>query len=149
MKVEKSTQWWEMEGSKRKEGFFIFCVAVSVFSCLCPGTHDTQVGRSNSLVRTLLYTRSGIMDSVCSNTKNFVVILIVISLGTLDLHHHIIWVYFENKCCQHNSRPQPPSFVRSHILSETPVCALWLKMKVFVPVAGCTECAPPRLLYKG
>jgi len=30
-------------------------------------------------------------------TKNFVVILIVISLGTLALHHHVIEVYVENK----------------------------------------------------
>jgi hypothetical protein len=48
-----------------------------------PDTHDTQAGSGKSLLRTLLYTRSDIMDSICSNTKNFIVILIVISLGTL------------------------------------------------------------------
>jgi len=53
MKVEMPTVM--RNGRKQEERrFFIFCVAVSLYSCLCPGTHDTQFGRSNSLVRTLL-----------------------------------------------------------------------------------------------
>jgi len=38
-------------GRKQEERrCFTFCVAVSMCSCLCPGTHDTQAGSCKSLV---------------------------------------------------------------------------------------------------
>jgi hypothetical protein len=75
-----------MRNGREQEGtikFFIFFNAVLLCWHLCPGTSDTQAGNSNSPVTTYLYTRSDFMDYVCNNTKNFFVILIVISLDTL------------------------------------------------------------------
>ena len=76
-----------MEGSKRQEEGFLF--SGLLFPCAHVYALVLMIPRLGT-VRTLLYTRSNSMDSVCSNTKNFVVILIVISLGTHALHYHII-----------------------------------------------------------
>jgi hypothetical protein len=110
----------KQEGTRK---VFIFFISV-LFCHVCLETYDYQAENSNLPVTTLQYTTSEFLDSVCRNTKHFIVILLGISLGILALHYHTTEVYFENKFCTHNYRPQISSVVRSLILTETPVCKL-------------------------